>query len=123
MQFSNSDGTGGVQQVRDIMRVDSTQWPTVRIVNSFNNWHDTVTGYAIGADRRFQFDDTNHTALPEGTTALTINQSDYSFLTDQQGNTILTLIGVSTLQSGDYQPLTPVDRNDPSYDPSTFGTT
>ena len=123
MVFSNSSTNQGiVEQTRSLMRVDSTQWPVAKIVASANNWLDTVVGYAIGADRRFQFDDTNHTALPEGTTALTINQSDYSFLTDQQGNTILTLIGVSVLQSGKYQPLTPVDRNDPSYDPSTFGT-
>src|SRR3990167_8934009 len=102
MVFSNSSTNQGiVEQTRSLMRVDSTQWPVAKIVASANNWLDTVVGYAIGADRRFQFDDTNHTALPEGTTALTINQSDYSFLTDQQGNTILTLIGVSTLQSGD----------------------
>ena len=90
-----SDATlnqGIVQQVRSLMRVDSTQWSTAKIVASVNNWLDTVTGYAIGADKRFQWDDTNHSALPEGTTNLVANQSDYSFLTDQQGNTILTLI-------------------------------
>lgn len=118
----SATNAGIVEQARSLARVDSTQWTTQKIVNSANNWHDFVTGYAIGADRRFQFDDTNHTALPEGTTALTINQSDYSFLTDQQGNTIITLIGVSLLQNGKYEMLTPVDRNDPSYDPSTFGT-
>ena len=77
---------GIVQQVRSFMRVDSTQYPTYKIVNSLNNYLDTVTGYAIGADRRFQWDDTNHTKLPEGTAPLTINVSDYSFLTDEQGN-------------------------------------
>jgi hypothetical protein len=103
--------------------VDATQWPTVRIVNSWNNWHDFVTGYAIGADKRFQWDDTNHTKLPEGTTELTINVTDYSFLTDEQGNQIVTLTGVSILNNGKYEPLKLVDRNDSDYDPSTFGTT
>jgi len=116
-----SGGTGIFQQALSLARVDSTQWPIARVVNSVNNWHDFVTGYAIGADRRFQWDDTNHTKLPEGTTALTSGQSDYSFLTDEQGNTIVTLIGVSILQDSKYIPLTPVDRNDPLYDPSTFG--
>jgi hypothetical protein len=105
------------------MRVDATQWPTYKVVNSVNNWHDRVTGYAIGADRRFQWDDTNHTKLPEGTCDLTINVSDYSFLTDEQGNPILTLLGVSLLQNGKYVPLKVADRNDPNIDLSTFGTT
>lgn len=121
--FSNSStGNGIVEQARNLTRVDSNQWPTQRIANSSNSWLDFVSGYAIGADRRFQWGDTNHTALPEGTTPLTISQADYSFLTDQQGNTILTLLGVSILQNGRYESLTPVDRNDPSYDIATFGT-
>lgn len=102
------------------MRVDSTQWATSKIVNSCNNYLDTVAGYAIGADGRFQWDDTNHTKLPEGTTALTINQSDYSFLTDEQGNAILNLLGVSILEDGKYKELTPVDRS--QIDTETFGT-
>ena len=86
-----TNNTGIVQQVRNMLRVDAAQYPTSRIVNSTNNWLDTVTGYAIGADRRFQFDDTNHSALPIGTTNLVADQSDYSFLTDEQGNQILNL--------------------------------
>lgn len=117
----SATNAGIAEQARSLARVDSTQWPTQKIVNSANNWLDFITGYAIGADRRFQWDDTNHTKLPEGTTALTINQSDYSFLTDEQGNNIITLIGISTLQGSYYQPLIPVDRKDPSYDVATFG--
>ena len=124
MVFSDTSGNLGIlQQVRSFMRVDATQWPTYKVVNSVNNWHDRVTGYAIGADRRFQWDDTNHTKLPEGTCDLTINVSDYSFLTDEQGNPILTLLGVSLLQNGKYVPLKVADRNDPNIDLSTFGTT
>ncbi len=120
MVFSDSSGgLGIVEQTRSFARVDSTQWPVKNVVNSVNNWLDRIVGYAIGADKRFQWDDTNHTALPEGTTALTINQSDYSFLTDQQGNRILNLTGVSILQNGYYVPLMPVDRKD--IDVSTFG--
>lgn len=103
------------------MRVDENQWPIARIVNSCNNWLDFVAGHAIGADKRFQWDDTNHTKLPEGTTPLTINQTDYSFLTDEQGNTIITLTGVSILNNGKYEPLKLVDRNDINYDSATFG--
>lgn len=122
LAFSNtSDNNGILQQVRKLCRVDANQWPTINVVNSCNNWKDFIAGYAIGADTRFRWDDTNHTALPEGTRELTINVSDYSFQTDEQSNRILTLLSVAILQNGVYVPLTPVDRNDPNYDPSTFG--
>jgi hypothetical protein len=104
---------GIVQQVRSFMRVDATQWPTSKIVNSVNNYLDTVAGYAIGADRRFEWDDTNHTRLPEGTTDLVANQSDYSFLTDQQGNRILTVTRIDMkLPSGIWQELVKIDQKE-----------
>lgn len=112
MVFSDTvNNLGGVQQVRDIMRVDSTQWATSKIVNSFNNYLDTVAGYAIGADRRFQWDDTNHSKLPIGTTNIVANQSDYSFLTDEQGNAILNLTRIDILDSsGNYRQLQVIDQ-------------
>lgn len=112
MVFSNTSTLDGIlQQTRDLMRVDATQWPTQRVVNSCNNYLDVVTGYAIGADRRFQFDDTNHTALPIGTTNLVANQSDYSFLVDQQGNTILNLTRIDIKDaSGLFRQLIPIDQ-------------
>lgn len=124
MDFSDSvNNTGIVQQTRIMARVDANQWPTVRIANSCNNWLDTITAYAIRSDRRFQWDDTNHTKLPEGTAQLTANTSDYSWLTDEQGNVILTLLGVSILNGSQYTPLELIDRNDPNYDHTTFGQT
>jgi len=117
----SATNAGIVEQSRSLARVDSTQWPTQKIVNSANNWLDFLTGYAIGADKRFQWDDTNHTKLPEGTAELTINVSDYSWLTDEQGNSIITLTGVSRYDGTYYQPLKLVDRKDPNYDPATFG--
>jgi hypothetical protein len=123
MVFSDtSGGTGGVQQVRSFMRVDSNQWPTSKIVNSFNNYLDRLTGYAIGADKRFQWDNTNHTKLPEGVTDLTSDQTDYSFLTDEQGNQILTLTGMSLIDANGLETrLIPVDRDDMDYDQLSFG--
>ncbi len=117
------NNTGIVQQTRFLVKLDSTQWPTARIVNSANNWLDFLAGYLIGADKRFQWDDTNHTKLPEGTTSFASDSSDYSFLNDEQGNNIVTLTGVSLLNSstGYYEPLTQIDRNDPDIDLSTYG--
>jgi len=112
MEFSNiSTGGGIVEQTRAFLRVDATQWPTSRIVNSANNYFDTVTGYAIGNDRNFQFDDTNHSKLPIGTTNLVSGQSDYSFLTDEQGNAILGLTRIDILDAdGKYRELKLIDQ-------------
>ena len=114
MVFSNNtNNLGIVEQARSLMRVDATQWPAYQIVNSCNNYLDTITGYAIGADRRFQFDDTNHSKLPIGTTDLTATQSDYSFLTDEQGNSILNLLRIDILDdNGLYTKLRPIDEAD-----------
>src|SRR3990167_5847413 len=106
-----STNTGLVQQIRKMMRVDSAQWPTANIVASCNNWLDFISGYAIGADKRFQWDDTNHTKLPIGTTNLVADQSDYSFLTDEQGNRILTLTRIDIKDStGTWTQLIPIDQ-------------
>jgi len=119
MQFSDTTNkTGVVEQTRGLMRVDSTQYPTWKIANSTNNWLDFVVSYGIAHDQFLQFDDTNHTKLAEGTSALTINVTDYSFLVDEQGNPITTLLGISRLDNGKYIPLTPVDRS--QVDMSTF---
>lgn len=117
IQFSDTSGkTGIAEQARKIMRVDSTQWPNVNVANSCNNYLDFCAGYLIGNDRRFQWDDTNHTKLPEGTTNLVANQKDYSFLTDEQGNQILNLLRVEILKSdGIYQELELIDQEDIPY--------
>jgi len=90
----NTNNSGIVEQTRAFMRVDATQWPASNVVNSSNNWLDTITGYALLKDKRFNWDDSNHTALPIGTTNMVLGQSDYSFLVDEQGNEIITLLRI-----------------------------
>lgn len=98
-------------QVRTFMRVDSTQWSDAKITYSVNNWFDTVAGYAIGADKRFQWDDTNHSKMPIGTTDLVADQDNYSFLTDEQGNRILTLTRLEWKdENGLWTELKPIDQ-------------
>lgn len=126
MVFSdNTNLTGIVEQTRSFMRVDASQWPTSRIVNSCNNHLDTIAGYAIGADRRFEWDDTNHSKLPIGTTPLVANQTDYSFLTDEQNNPIINLTSISLIDiaTNEETRLTAINRNDPEYSYSSFGIT
>lgn len=118
----NVNNDGIVEQARIMARVDANQWPTIRIANSCNNYLDEITGYAITADRRFRWDDTNHSKLPEGKTDLILNQTDYSFLVDEQGNQILSLLGLSLVDTnGRETPLELVDRGDQDYDINLFG--
>jgi len=96
--------------VRSYMGVDSNRWSTAKITVSVNKALDKLAGYAIGADKTFRWDDTNHTKLPIGTTDLTASQQRYSFLTDEQNNRILTLTGISRITSaGTEVKLDPVD--------------
>ncbi len=114
MVFSNSSTKQGiVEQVYAMTGLDSAQYPIARIVASVNNYLDTCTGYLIGSDRRFQWDDTNHTKAPEGYSDIVANSSDYSFLTDEQGNRILTLTRVDILRpDGTYEQLQLIDQED-----------
>jgi len=96
--------------VRSYMGVDSNKWSTTKITVSVNKALDKIAGYAIGADKTFRWDDTNHSKLPIGTTNLVASQQRYSFLTDEQSNRILTLTGVSRITSaGTEVKLDPVD--------------
>jgi len=100
-------------QTRALSRVDSNQWSTQNITYSANNYFDMVAGYAIGADGRFQWDDTNHSKLPIGTTNLIADQREYSFLTDEQGNRILTLTRIDWQDSnGLWTELIPIDQKE-----------
>jgi hypothetical protein len=112
--FSDSTyNLGIVERARKRVGLDSTQFPTSEIVGSANDYLDIVVGYLIGTDKRFQFDDTNHSKLPIGTTNLVANQSDYSFLTDEQGNKILTLTRIDLIDSnGNYHQLDLIDQDE-----------
>lgn len=59
-----------------------TSSATYRIADKTRNANlalDEITGVIIGCDGTWQFDDTNYTDLPIGSTNLIINQKDYSF--------------------------------------------
>lgn len=110
--FSDTvNNTGILQRARTTARVNATQWPTANVVNSVNDWLNKIFTYGKPGDVRFQLDDTNHTKLPIGTTNLVANQSDYSFLTDEQGNRITNLTRIDILDpSGLYRQLIPMDQ-------------
>ena len=114
MQFSNSTtNLGIVERTRVKCGVDSTQWATANITGSCNDCMDFLAGEYIKADRRFQWDDTGHSKLPIGTTNLVSAQSDYSFLTDEQGNKIYNLTRIDIQDaSGNWKKLEELDETE-----------
>lgn len=113
-QFSDTVTNSGIlQQARVIARVDSTQWSTQNVVNSCNNWLNKIFTFGKWKDAQFRLDDTNHTKLPIGTTDITATQSDYSFLTDEEGNRITNLTRVDMLDAnGNWTQLKKIDQVD-----------
>lgn len=69
---------------------------------------DEITSLILEADYRWQFDDSNSTDLPIGTTALVADQQDYSFDTSHIRVTRVELKN----ENGDWVELTPIDQTD-----------
>ena len=73
---------------------------------AINNAYEEIVGKIIAADGTWQFDDSNFTDLPIGTTTLVNGQQDYSFAVAQ-----LAIERVEVKDSaGDYQKLIPLDE-------------
>lgn len=113
-QFSDTTTLSGIlEQARDKARVDSTQWSTQKVANSCNNWLNKIFTFGKWKDRNFQFDDTNHTKLPIGTTNLVAGQTDYSFLVDEQGNRITNITRIDVQDSdGKWTKLSIIDQKE-----------
>lgn len=109
MDFNNTTTEDGIVQDIDF-GVGSTRatYPLTRIANDANRAMDDVITIILGADGRWQFDDTNYTDLPIGTTNLVSEQQDYSFDPEQ--------IDVTRVEckdeNGNWQYLVPFDQRD-----------
>lgn len=97
-----------------LVKSDSTTYPIAQKTANVNRALDNVVSAILGADGRWQWDDTNYTDLPIGVTDLVANQQDYSFDTEYL---VLTRLEVKD-SNGKWQFLTPIDQNDLNY--STF---
>lgn len=58
---------------------DSTSYSAADLLRRVNSAYEEIVGKIIVADGVWQFDDTNFSSLPIGTTDLVNNQQDYSF--------------------------------------------
>jgi hypothetical protein len=81
-----------------------------QIASSANGWLRLVQSWILGADGRFQYDDSNYTDLPIATTDLVANQDNYLF-----DSTWLEIIKVEAAQDSSvsaWNVLKPFDVND-----------
>lgn len=95
-------------ETRLLCDADSTSYPDAALLRRENAAYEEIVGKIIGADGTWQFDDTNFTTLPIGTTTLVNSQQDYSFDT-----TFLDIERVEVLDNrGTWHLLKPLDKAD-----------
>jgi len=99
---------------------DINSYPLADKVRSANMGLNEVVGIILGADGRWQFDDTNYTDLPIGTTNLVLNQQDYGIDT--------SMVDITRVEckdaNGSWRMLLPMDQKDlnpTSYSPLPTG--
>lgn len=87
---------------------NSVSFPIAPLTVEANNALDRVVSLILQADTRWQFDDTNNTDLPIGTTGLTTDQQDYTLAT-----THLEIIRVEVQDTqSNWIKLVPIDQAD-----------
>ena len=76
------------------------------ITRNINRWLDRAVSLILLSDSKWEWDDTNQTDLPIGTTALVVNQRDYSI----SGTGFLKVLKVECKDSADnWHPLIQID--------------
>lgn len=109
MIFSNSTTKAGLVEECDfLVGSNSVTYPIEQKTRNANRALDKVVSLILSSDGRWQFDDTNYTDLPIGTTNLVLNQQDYSFSTD-----MITVTRVEIKDAdGNWHYLNPFDQRD-----------
>ena len=83
-----------------------------RFISLLNLSFDDVLPIIFNADQKWQWDDSNHEDYPIATIDLVAGQADYSFVADENGNSILEIQEVYVRDAqGKYQKLTPIDAS------------
>ena len=106
------------QEIRDLCSGDSntTLLDNTTLLRRVNAAYEEVISLIQNCDGLWQFDDTNYTNFPIGTTTLVAGQSDYTFASD-----VLEVEQVSVLNSnGDWHLLSPIDRSEMGVDPVEY---
>jgi len=70
-----------INRVYFLAKTNATDYPAADMLISVNTAFNRVASLIMRADNRWQWDDTNQTDLPIGTTALVADQADYTLAT------------------------------------------
>jgi len=119
MVFNDTTTSQGlVQDTYFEATANSTSYPIADVTRNANNALNNVVTLILGADGRWQFDSTNATDLPIGTTALVSGQQDYTF--DSEYLVIKSIECSDSL--GNWTKLIPIDNYDEDVALSDFMT-
>lgn len=112
MKFSDAANSAGlVEDIDFICETDSTSYSTAHKARNINRHYQKAVIDIIKTDGRMQFDDSNHTTLPEYTFDLVSGQADYSLPTN-----LLKLWAIEIKDAdGNWIRLKEVDINDPEF--------
>lgn len=120
MVFSDTvTNQGIVQDAYFEASSNSSSYPITDVTRNANVALDNVVTFILGADGKWQFDSTNATDLPIGTTALISGQQDYTF--DDEYLVIKSIECSDSL--GKWHKLLPIDSYDEDVALSEFETT
>ncbi len=107
--YFNSADVGLVQDVDFLISTDTTSYPLADKARNMNRYLEEVVSLILQSDGRWQWDDTNQTDLPIGTSTLVSDQQDYSL----SGATYLKILRVEVKNiNGNYQQLIPIDQSE-----------
>jgi hypothetical protein len=115
---TTSASSGLVQDTYFEASANASSYPIADLTRNANNALDTTVSLILGADGRWQFDSTNATDLPIGTTALVSGQQDYTF--DSEYLVIKAIECSDSL--GKWTKLIPIDNYDEDVALSEFMT-
>ena len=86
-----------------------------QFTDRINDAYDEIVPLIFASEGRWQFDDLNHTDMPIATTNIVSGQRVYTFTSDENSNSILTIDSVSILTDAtttDYSTIRPIDTVD-----------
>lgn len=108
--FDSTSEDAIVQQVWVLSGTDTNSYTLKQITSSVNSWLKLVQSWIMGADGRFQYDDSNYTDLPIATTNLVANQDTYSF--DSTWLEVIKIEAASDSSATVFSELKPFDVTD-----------
>lgn len=103
-------------EARALVDADTTSYTAADLLRRINAAYEEIVGYILGLDGLWQYDDTNYTDFPIGTTTLIEGQKDYTF-----DSAHLEIEGISVEDAGGiWHQLDPIDQSNFGQDPAEF---